>query len=65
LASLPADQPVTIDLPQQTVTFAGQTAQFEINAFWKDRLVKGIDDIEATETFDSAIKKFEQRRVEE
>lgn len=65
LASLPADQPVTIDLSQQTVTFAGQTAQFEINAFWKDRLVKGIDDIEATETFDSAIKKFEQRRVEE
>ena len=62
LATLSATAKVIVDLPNQTVTAAEHTFAFEIEALWKKRLIEGIDDIEATASYDDAIKQFEQRR---
>lgn len=63
LAGLPADKQVTIDLPNQAVTVDDQVFKFSISAIRKDRLMQGVDDIQATEAFDEQIKEFENKRV--
>ena len=54
---------ITIDLPNQTVTAPdGNRHGFEISPLRKDRLVRGIDDIDVTLEYRDAIEAFETRR---
>jgi len=54
---------ITIDLPDQTVIAPDGTAHaFEISALRKDRLLRGIDDIDVTLEYRDAIESFEARR---
>jgi 3-isopropylmalate/(R)-2-methylmalate dehydratase small subunit len=54
---------ITIDLPKQLVTAPdGATHAFEISPLRKDRLVRGIDDIDVTLEYKDAIEAFETKR---
>ena len=54
---------ITIDLPNQTVIAPdGNLHGFDISPLRKDRLVRGIDDIDVTLEFRDAIEAFETRR---
>ena len=54
---------ITIDLPNQTVIAPdGNRHGFEISPLRKDRLVRGIDDIDVTLEYRDAIEAFESRR---
>ena len=55
---------ITIDLPNQLLTAPDQTAHsFEISPLRKDRLVRGIDDIDVTLQHSDAIERFEAKRL--
>jgi 3-isopropylmalate/(R)-2-methylmalate dehydratase small subunit len=54
---------MTIDLPGEVLVAPdGTTHAFEISALRKDRLVRGIDDIDATLAYQDAIESFERAR---
>jgi len=54
---------MTIDLPNQVVIAPDRTAHaFDISPLRKDRLVRGIDDIDVTLQYRDAIEGFEARR---
>ena len=54
---------MTIDLPGEVLVAPDGTAHaFEISALRKDRLVRGIDDIDATLAHQDAIERFERAR---
>jgi 3-isopropylmalate/(R)-2-methylmalate dehydratase small subunit len=54
---------MTIDLPGEVLVAPDGTAHaFEISALRKDRLVRGIDDIDATLAYADAIERFERAR---
>jgi len=54
---------MTIDLPGEVLVAPdGTTHAFEISALRKDRLVRGIDDIDATLAYADAIETFERTR---
>ena len=54
---------ITIDLPNQTVIAPdGNRHGFEISPLRKDRLVRGIDDIDVTLEYHDAIEAFETSR---
>ncbi len=54
---------LTIDLPAQTVaTPGGQAFHFEVDAFRKDCLIQGLDDIGLTLQHADAIREYENRR---
>lgn len=57
---------LTVDLDAQTVTTpSGQSFGFEIDAFRKQNLLKGLDDIGLTLQHADAIRAYEARRAEE
>ena len=61
LLELPGAQ-ITVDLPSQTVTGPdGKVDKFEIDSFRKDCLLKGIDEISMTLSYEADIKAFEAR----
>jgi 3-isopropylmalate/(R)-2-methylmalate dehydratase small subunit len=54
---------ITIDLPNQSLIAPDRTAHsFEISPLRKDRLVRGIDDIDVTLEYRDAIESFEAKR---
>jgi len=54
---------LTIDLPSQMVIAPDKTAHaFDISPLRKDRLVRGIDDIDVTLEYRDAIESFEAKR---
>ena len=54
---------VTIDLANQTVTGPdGQTDRFEIDSFRKECLLKGVDEVNLTLSYEADIARFEQRQ---
>lgn len=55
---------LTVDLPAQTITnnATGQCEQFEINAYKKDCLVNGLDDIDYLLANQSKIEAYEANR---
>jgi 3-isopropylmalate/(R)-2-methylmalate dehydratase small subunit len=54
---------IAIDLPNQLLTAPDQaTHSFEISPLRKDRLVRGIDDIDVTLEYRDAIESFEAKR---
>jgi 3-isopropylmalate/(R)-2-methylmalate dehydratase small subunit len=58
---------VTVDLPQQTISFGAQahTAQFEISAYKKTCLLNGYDDIDYLLSIRQQIEAYEQQRQNE
>jgi 3-isopropylmalate/(R)-2-methylmalate dehydratase small subunit len=54
---------MTIDLPDQSVIAPDRTAYaFEISLLRKDRLVRGIDDIDVTLEYRNVVESFESKR---
>ena len=54
---------MTIDLPNQILTAPDRTTHtFEISPLCKERLVRGIDDIDVTLEYRDAIERFEAQR---
>jgi 3-isopropylmalate dehydratase small subunit len=54
---------MTIDLPNQSLIAPDRSAHaFEISPLRKDRLVRGIDDIDVTLEYREAIESFEAKR---
>jgi len=54
---------ITIDLANQTVTGAdGKTDSFEIDSFRKECLLKGVDEVNLTLSYEADIARFEQRQ---
>jgi len=53
----------TIDLAAQTVTFAGRSASFEIDAETKHRLLNGLDEIGLTLQHEDEITAYERARA--
>ena len=57
---------IELDLPSQEIRIASSSGfRFEIDAFDKELLLKGIDEIALTETYRHAIEEFEARRNRE
>jgi 3-isopropylmalate/(R)-2-methylmalate dehydratase small subunit len=57
---------IGVDLPNQTITLPdGSVLAFEVDAFKKDCLIKGLDDIGLTLGYTDEIKAYEQRRQQE
>tara|TARA_R110002111_G_scaffold153187_4_gene219919 strand:- start:303 stop:956 length:654 start_codon:yes stop_codon:yes gene_type:complete len=55
-----------VDLPRQTITLPdGSTLAFDVDAFKKDCLIKGLDDIGLTLEHADDINAYEQRRSQE
>ena len=59
-----AELPVTIDLAAQTVRWSKAEAQFEIDAFRKDCLLRGLDEIGLTLQSADAIRSYEAQRAQ-
>lgn len=53
-------QTITVDLAGQQVTWAEQHWHFDIDAFSKNRILKGVDDIGYTLQFNEQITAYEQ-----
>lgn len=53
-------QPITVDLPGQTVSAGNHSFTFEVDAFRKQCLMEGLDDIGLTLAKTAAIDAFEQ-----
>lgn len=50
---------VTVDLPSQTISYGSQSQQFEINAYKKECLINGYDDIDYLLSLNKEIKEFD------
>ena len=61
LSQLPADQSITIDLPKQEVQTPDANYAFQIDPTWKDKLIKGLDDISITLQYEDEIEKYEKQ----
>ena len=61
LSQLPADQSITIDLPKQEVQTPEANYAFQIDPTWKDKLIKGLDDISITLQYEDEIEKYEKQ----
>ena len=55
------DQPVTVDLEQQTILCGNRTYKFSIDPVRRMRLLNGWDDIALTESFGERITAFKTR----
>ncbi|MEM2870895.1 MAG: 3-isopropylmalate dehydratase small subunit [Candidatus Caldarchaeum sp.] len=59
------DLRLTIDLGSQTVSYAGEEVKFDIEPHIKERLMRGLDDIQLTvEKYSKSIESFERRMPE-
>lgn len=56
-----ASEPITVNLEEQTITCAGQTEHFEINAYKKICMINGYDDIDFLVSRLDAITQFEEK----
>ena len=56
------EEPVTVDLPEQTVTRGDLVIGFEIDEYTKYRLLNGLDDISMTLQHDDEIGAYEATR---
>ncbi|ANK60483.1 MULTISPECIES: 3-isopropylmalate dehydratase small subunit [Loigolactobacillus] len=61
LAKATPEETITIDLVHQRVKYANHEFTFEINPTWKDKFLKGTDDIDLTMTYEDQITAFEAK----
>lgn len=61
LASLGAQETITIDLPNQQVVTPYASYNFEIDGTWKHKLVNGLDDIAISLTHADEITAYEEK----
>ncbi|WP_125771275.1 3-isopropylmalate dehydratase small subunit [Companilactobacillus furfuricola] len=61
LASIPADEKITVDLPNQEVKAGDKTFKFDIDPLWKHKFVNGLDDIAITMGYEDQIEDFEKK----
>ena len=61
LAEIPADQSITVDLPNQVVKCGDQEFSFEIDPLWKHKFINGLDDIAITMSYEEQIADFEKQ----
>lgn len=59
-ASLTESREVTVDLSAQTVDWGVGQARFEVDAFWKECLTKGLDELSLTLSYGADIDRFEE-----
>lgn len=65
LAALgPATLPGLADLETQTLGIGNITLPFEIDASWREKLIKGWDDIDLTQTHKTDVAAYRQRRTQ-
>ena len=62
LASIPADEEITIDLPNQKIISSVGTFDFDIDGEWKHKLINGLDDIGITLQYEDLIAEYEKNR---
>lgn len=64
VAALQSDEAtgqVTVSLQDQKVSWNGGEANFDVDAFWKECLLKGLDELSLTLTYRDQIDAFEAR----
>lgn len=61
LAVIAPDEKITVDLPNQEVRYADYTFPFEIDPLWKDKFIKGLDDIAITMGYEDQIEAYEAK----
>ncbi|AKP67149.1 3-isopropylmalate dehydratase small subunit [Companilactobacillus ginsenosidimutans] len=61
LAGAPADEKITIDLPNQQVRYRDFTFDFDIDPLWKRKFINGLDDIAITMGYENKIEDFESK----
>ncbi|EUJ28456.1 3-isopropylmalate dehydratase small subunit [Listeria cornellensis] len=61
LAAIPANEEIAIDLPKQQVMSSVGTYDFDIDATWKEKFIKGLDDIAQTMAHESMITDYENK----
>lgn len=54
---------ITVDLPNQTVYTSEKSFHFDIDDTWKNKLVKGLDDIAITLEYEEQIKSYEKQNI--
>ncbi|MQS52759.1 3-isopropylmalate dehydratase small subunit [Companilactobacillus mishanensis] len=60
LAEIPANEKVTVNLPDQVVQCRDKSFHFEIDPLWKHKFVNGLDDIAITFGYEKQIKDYEE-----
>lgn len=60
---LAQSESITVDLPNQTVSSPDKTFTFDIDETWKNKLVKGLDDVAVTLQYEDEIKSYERARI--
>ena len=65
LAAIKADPAtqIEVDLPSQTITYAGNSTGFEVNAYKKECLLNGYDDIDFLVSIKDEIEAYESAAV--
>lgn len=61
LASVPAGEKITVDLPNQEVRYQQYHFHFEIDPLWKHKFINGLDDIAITMGYQKQIETFEKQ----
>ncbi|MFQ3710028.1 3-isopropylmalate dehydratase small subunit [Staphylococcus equorum] len=59
---LAQSESITVDLPNQTVSSPDKTFTFDIDETWKNKLVKGFDDVAVTLQYEDEIKSYERAK---
>lgn len=59
LAQAAPDEIITVDLPNQTVSYRDNQFSFEIDPLWKHKFVNGLDDIAITMNYEKQIEEYE------
>ncbi|NLS37454.1 3-isopropylmalate dehydratase small subunit [Fructobacillus tropaeoli] len=62
LMTVAADEAITIDLVNQDVAMADHHFHFDINPQWKEKFLKGEDDIDLTMKYADQIQAYEDQR---
>ncbi|MET3358195.1 UNVERIFIED_ORG: 3-isopropylmalate/(R)-2-methylmalate dehydratase small subunit [Leuconostoc holzapfelii] len=62
LRDIEPDETITIDLPNQIVTYNNNQFHFDINPQWQAKFINGEDDIDVTMKFEAAITAFEKKQ---
>lgn len=60
---LAQSESITVDLPNQTVSSPDKIFTFDIDETWKNKLVKGLDDVAVTLQYEDEIKSYERARI--